>query len=50
LLVISLTRVLLPSGIIVAIKNKDYEGALSMIYTGQDEDGMSINVNAVDSD
>jgi hypothetical protein len=45
-----LTRVLLPSGIIVAIKNKDYEGALSMIYTGQDEDGMSINVNAVDSD
>jgi hypothetical protein len=33
----------------VAIKNKDYEGALSMIYAGQDEDGMSINVNAVDS-
>jgi ankyrin repeat protein len=44
-----LTRILLPSGIIVAIKNKDYEGALSMIYAGQDEDGMSINVNAVDS-
>jgi hypothetical protein len=45
-----LTRVLLPSGIIVAIKNKDYAGALSMIYAGQNEDGVSISVNAVDSD
>jgi hypothetical protein len=34
----------------VAIKNKDYEGALSMIYAGQDEDRLSINVNEVDSD
>jgi hypothetical protein len=34
----------------VAIKNNDYEGALFIIFAGQDEDGMSINVNAVDSD
>jgi hypothetical protein len=39
-----------PSVIIEAIKEGDYERALSIIYAGHDEHGKEIDVNATDSE
>jgi hypothetical protein len=36
--------------VIIAIKEEEYERALSMIYAGEDEEGTPIDVNAKDAD